>query len=65
MACEYTGRLTKRSDGVLEFVLKDSFGRVISGTASKHGDFYAMIGTLGPTPEHLRLPGEDENRNPV
>ena len=66
MTARYTGRLTRLEDGTLAWSIADSWGWTITGTATKDpAGGYAMRGELGPTPEGLRLPGEDENRTPL
>jgi hypothetical protein len=66
VTARYTGRLTRNDDGTLVWSIADSWGWVITGIATKDAaGGYAMAGELGPTPEQLQLPGEDEFRNPV
>jgi hypothetical protein len=66
MTARYTGHLDRNDDGTLRFTISDSWGWEISGTGRKDpAGGYTLSGTLGATPESLRLPGEDEFRNPL
>ena len=65
MTARYIGRLTRNEDGTLAWSIRDAWGWVISGIATRDSDGYRMEGTLGPTPEALQLPGETAEREPL
>jgi hypothetical protein len=63
MSARYRGRLVRNDDGTLSWSTTDLWGWVIEGTATKDpAGGYEMTGTLGPTPEALRLPDENAMR---
>lgn len=66
MTARYTGHLSRNDDGTLSWSIADRWGWLISGTATKDpAGGYVLEGTLGPTPEHLRLPFETAMREPT
>lgn len=59
----YTGELKRGTEpGTVVGEIRDAFGWAIyiRGTLREEGGGYTLVGTLGPTPESLKLPLVDD-----
>ena len=60
----WRGTLTRDGD-VLRGVVRDAQQWGVELVIRRTPEGYECLGYLGPTPPELRLPGEDEHRNPI